>query len=226
VTTAARQLALDWPHVASFAREDFLAAAENSEALRLIDGWPNWPSATLLLVGPKGSGKSHLGAIWAQSAEARAVRGDALKAADLVDLASASGLLIDDADLAGEAEAELFHLLNLLKEHGSDALLTACRPPDAWGLRTPDLLSRLRLAPIVRLDAPDLELMRAVLFKLFSDRQLVVDPPVVNYLVPRLERSLDAARAIVEMLDREALARGKPVTRALAAEVLRDEGEL
>jgi chromosomal replication initiation ATPase DnaA len=68
--------------------------------------------------------------------------------------------------------------------------------------------------------------MRAVLFKLFSDRQLVVDPPVVNYLVPRLERSLDAARAIVEMLDREALARGKPVTRALAAEVLRDEGEL
>ena len=85
--------------------------------------------------------------------------------------------------------------------------------------------NRLRLAPIVRLGEPDLELMRAVLFKLFSDRQLAVDPPVVNYLVLRLERSLDAARAIVEMLDREALARGKPVTRALAAEILRDEGE-
>ena len=225
MTTAARQLALDWPHVASFAREDFLAAPENAEALRLIDGWPRWASSTMLLIGPKGSGKSHLGAIWAQRTQARAVRGDALAGADIVGLASGSALLIDDVDLVGDAEAQLFHLLNLIKEQGSSALMTASRAPDAWGLRTADLLSRLRLAPIVRLDEPNLELMRAVLFKLFSDRQLAVDPPVVNYLVLRLERSLDAARAIVSALDREALARGKPVTRALAAEILRDEDE-
>jgi len=179
----------------------------------------------MLLIGPKGSGKSHLGAIWAQRTQARAVRGDALAGADIVGLASGSALLIDDVDLVGDAEAQLFHLLNLIKEQGSSALMTASRAPDAWGLRTADLLSRLRLAPIVRLDEPNLELMRAVLFKLFSDRQLAVDPPVVNYLVLRLERSLDAARAIVSALDREALARGKPVTRALAAEILRDEDE-
>lgn len=225
MTSGARQLALEWPHATSFARDDFLAAPENADALRLIDLWPHWTSSTMLLVGPKGSGKSHLGAIWTQFSRAGAVRGDALAGADLVGLASCPALLIDDVDRVDGAEAELFHLLNLLKEHGASALLTASRAPDAWGLKTPDLLSRLRLAPIVRLGEPDLELMRAVLFKLFSDRQLAVDPPVVNYLVLRLERSLDAARAIVEMLDREALARGKPVTRALAAEILRDEGE-
>jgi len=225
VTTAARQLALDWPHVASFAREDFLAAPENAEALRLIDGWPRCASSTMLLIGPKGSGKSHLASIWAGIAQARAVRGDGLKGADLVDLASGPALLIDDVDLVDGAEAELFHLLNLLKENGAGALMTASRAADAWGLRTPDLLSRLRLAPIVRLGEPDLELMRAVLFKLFSDRQLAVEPAVVAYIALRLERSLDAARAVVEALDAEALARKKPVTRALAAEVLRDEGE-
>jgi chromosomal replication initiation ATPase DnaA len=223
VKIAARQLPLHWPHAASFAREDFLAAPENAEALRLIEGWPNWASSTTLLIGPKGSGKSHLAAIWAALARAQALRGDGLKGADLVGLARGPALLIDDVDRVGGAEAELFHLLNLLKEHGTSALMTATRAPDMWGVRTPDLLSRLRLAPIVRLGEPDFDLMRAVLFKLFSDRQLVVDPPVVNYLAMRLERSLDAARSIVETLDREALARGKPVTRALAAELLRDE---
>jgi chromosomal replication initiation ATPase DnaA len=223
VTTVSRQLPLQWPHAASFAREDFLAAPENVEALRLIESWPKWPSPTLLLIGPKGSGKSHLGAIWAAQAQARETRGDALRGADLVSLASGPALLIDDVDRVGSAEAELFHLLNLLKEHAVGALMTASSPPDAWGLRTADLLSRLRLAPIARLGAPEPDLLRAVLFKLFSDRQLVVEPPVVNYLAMRLERSLDAARAIVEALDREALARGKAVTRALAAELLRDD---
>jgi len=226
MTPGVRQLALQWPHVASHAREDFLAAPENAEVLRTIEAWPNWPSPTLLLIGPKGSGKSHLGAIWARLSGARAARGDALQGADVVGLASGPALLIDDVDLVGGAEAELFHLLNLLKEHGVGALMTASRAPDAWGLKTPDLLSRLRLAPIVRLGEPDMDLMRAVLFKLFSDRQLVVEPAVINYVAPRLERSLEAARAVVEALDREALARKKPVTRALAAEVLRDEAEV
>src|SRR5208282_4219910 len=103
------------------------------------------------------------------------------------------------------------------RESGAHVLVTARGQPDAWGLATADLISRLRLAPIVRLGAPDLELTRAVLFKLFSDRQLAVDPALVAYLALNIERSLEAARAIVAALDREALARGKRVTRAMAA---------
>ena len=219
-----RQLALRWSHSESYAREDFLPAPENRQALQRIEAWPNWPSPMQMLIGPKGSGKSHLASIWARAAQARTVSGGALGGADLVALASAPALLIDDADAVGGREAELFHLLNLIREHNVSALLTASRPPDAWGLQTPDLLSRLRLAPIVELEAPEAELVRAVLFKLFSDRQLVVDSATVNFVAMRIERSLEAARAVVERLDREALARGKPVTRALAGEVLR-EGE-
>jgi chromosomal replication initiation ATPase DnaA len=103
-----------------------------------------------------------------------------------------------------------------------DLLLTARGQPDVWKLKTADLVSRLRLAPLVSLGAPDVELTEAVLFKLFSDRQIAVDWQVVSYIALRIERSLDAARAIVAALDREALARGKRVTRAMAAELLRD----
>ncbi len=219
----ARQLTLDWPHDPSYAREDFLEAPGNAQALRAILSWPNWAGRMLMLVGPSGSGKSHLGAIWARAAAARVVAAEALSRAPLVELAAAKALLIEDADRIGAEEAALFHLLNLTRESGAHVLLTTRGPPDGWSLTTADLLSRLRLAPIVSLGAPDLELTQAVLFKLFSDRQLAVDPSVVSYVALRIERSLDAARAIVAALDREALARGKRVTRAMAAELLRDE---
>jgi chromosomal replication initiation ATPase DnaA len=223
VSPPPRQLTLDWPHQPSYAREDFLEAPCNAAALGAILAWPNWPSRMLMLAGPSGAGKSHLGAIWARAAAARLVAGDRLADAPLAELARAPALLIEDADRVGGEEAALLHLLNLARESGADLLLTARAAPDGWGLKTADLLSRLRLAPIVSLGAPDPELIAAVLLKLFSDRQLVVDRAVVSYVALRLERSLDAARAIVAALDREALARGKPVTRAMAAELLRDE---
>jgi chromosomal replication initiation ATPase DnaA len=223
VSGPARQLTLDWPHDPSYAREDFLEAPGNAEALRAILSWANWPGRMLMLVGPRGAGKSHLGAIWARKAAARVVVAEALSRAPLVELAAAKALLIEDADRVGAEEAALFHLLNLARESGAHLLLTARGQPDGWGLKTADLVSRLRLAPIVSLGAPDLDLTQAVLFKLFSDRQLMVDPSVVSYVALRIERSLDAARAIVAALDREALAQGKRVTRAMAAQFLRDE---
>jgi len=212
-----RQLPFDLPHEPSFAREDFLESPANAEALRAVEAWPNWAGKMLLLVGPAGAGKSHLGAIWAHKARARTVEA----ARQLVDIGDFPAVLIDNADRIGANEAGLFHLINSALAAGVDLLLTARTAPDSWALNTPDLISRLRLAPIVRLHAPDDDLARAVLFKLFADRQLAVDPSVVAYIALRIERSLGAARAIVETLDREGLARGRAVTKAMAGEVLR-----
>jgi chromosomal replication initiation ATPase DnaA len=217
-----RQLTLDWPHAPSFAREDFLPAPSNRESLRAIDLWPNWAGRMLVLVGPEGSGKSHLASIWADAAGAARLRVEALGERSLVTCTHASALLIEDVDRVGAAEVHLFHLMNAAHQNGAWLLLTARAAPDAWGLKIPDLLSRLRLAPVTRLATPDIELTEAVLFKLFSDRQLQVEPNVVAYIALRLERSLGAARAIVASLDREALARGRRVTRAMASELLRD----
>ena len=96
-------------------------------------------------------------------------------------------------------------------------LITCEKPPDRWGLRTPDLLSRLRLAPSVSLGAPDDALLKAVLVKLFVDRQLVVDTCVVDYIALRIERSLAKASELVTLLDKEALEPGP-------ARVARDRG--
>ncbi len=217
-----RQLTLDLPHQPSFAREDFLAAPSNREALRAIDQWPNWAGRMLLLIGPEGAGKSHLASLWARAANAVVLHGESLARANLELDAQTPALLIEDADSIGQTEDILFHLVNRALQNGVWVLLTARAAPEAWDLKTADLLSRLRLAPVVRLEAPDIELTEAVLFKLFSDRQLQVEPHVVAYIAVRIERSLGEARKVVDTLDREALSLGRRVTRAMASELLHE----
>lgn len=217
-----RQLTFHWPHSPSFAREDFLPAPSNRDALRAIELWPNWAGRMLMLVGPEGAGKSHLGAIWASAAHAITLSGDRLDERSVEACARADAALIEDADCARDAEAFFFHLMNAAMQNNAWLMVTGRTTPDAWGLSTPDLLSRLRLAPVVRLDAPDIELTEAVLFKLFSDRQLQVDPHVISYIALRIERSLGAARALVATLDIEALTQGRRITRTMASEALRN----
>ncbi|MBV8105895.1 MAG: hypothetical protein JO223_14970 [Hyphomicrobiales bacterium] len=217
-----RQLTLDWPHQPSFAREDFLAAPSNQDALRAINQWPNWAGRMLLLVGPEGAGKSHLASLWTRTANATVANGASLDLTSLELGLQTSALLIEDVDRVGQAEDRLFHLVNAALQNDVWMLLTARAAPEAWNLKTPDLLSRLRLAPVIRLEAPDVELTEAVLFKLFSDRQLQVDPHVVAYIALRIERSLGEARKLVDTLDRQALALGRRVTRAMASELLRE----
>jgi len=219
---APRQLTLDLPVETRFGREDFLVSPRNETAFNTFESWPQWPDRVLLLLGPVGAGKSHLGAIWAQQAGATVLPASALATTDLPALVSTGAILLEDADVARGIEAEFFHLLNLVRSAPSCWLVVTARSwPDAWGIKTADLLSRLRLAPAVEIGEPDDALVRAVLVKLFHDRQLEVDIAVVEYLALRIERSLAAARHIVDVLDREALRAGRSITRPMASEVLR-----
>ncbi len=223
-----QQLALDLPTKPALGREDFFVAPANAMAVAAVEGWRDWPQRKLLLVGPAGAGKTHLAHVWAAGAEARVMPAARLRRAEVAALVKDSPrLALEDAEaVAGdeEAEAALFHLHNLILAEGGHLLLTAAAPPAEWGLALPDLASRLQGTPLARLEPPDDALLSAVLLKLFADRQLAVDPELIGYLVPRMERSFEAARRLVEALDREALARRRRITRNLAATLLDNPG--
>jgi chromosomal replication initiation ATPase DnaA len=217
-----RQLAFALPHAESLSRDNFLEGPANAAALGLIDSWPDWPNRVMLLVGPEGSGKSHLAAIWAEEAGARSTGAHALTAAAVPGALATGALVVEDLDVATLDERALFHLLNLAREDEAYVLITARVAPAALPIELRDLRSRLRAVPVVNLMPPDDQLLRALIVKFCADRQLTVDETVVSYLASRIERSFAAARQAVELLDTEALRRGRPVTRALAAELLRD----
>jgi chromosomal replication initiation ATPase DnaA len=217
-----RQLALALPHAESLSRDDFLEGPANAAALALIDSWPDWPNRIMLLAGPEGSGKSHLAAVWAEQAGARSTTAHALTAAAVPGALATGALVVEDLNPSGFDERALFHLMNLAREDQAFVLITARVPPAAFQVELRDLRSRLRAVPVVTLLPPDDQLFRALIVKFCADRQLSVDETVVSYLVTRIERSFAAARRAVELLDSEALRLGRPVTRALAAELLRD----
>ena len=215
-----RQLAFALPHTESLSRDNFLEGPANAAALALIDAWPEWPSRTMLLAGPEGSGKSHLAAIWAEQSGARATSAHTLAAANVPAELATGALVVEDLREASFDERALFHLLNLAREDGAYILITARLPPSALAIELRDLRSRLRALPVVSLLPPDDQLFRALIVKFCADRQLAVDEQVVSYLATRLERSYAAARQASELLDSEGLRRGRPVTRALASELL------
>ena len=155
-----RQLVLALDHAVSFAREDFLAGPSNAAALTLIDRWPDWPAPVMALIGPEGSGKSHLAAIWAETAGARVLAAKLLTQTDLPAAFATGALVVEDLEPAGLDERALFHLLNLAREEGAYMLLTARSPLAGFPVSIRDLSSRLRALPSVALAPPDDVLLR------------------------------------------------------------------
>jgi chromosomal replication initiation ATPase DnaA len=209
---------LELPHRAAYGREDFLVSGSNARAVSLIDSWPNWPSAAALLIGPAGSGKTHLVEVWRRMSGARAVSG--LGGTDAADLLSGGALAVENLPGGDLNETGLFHLLNLARELRAHVLFTAREHPISWGVRLPDLASRLQALPVAAIGDADDALLRGVLLKLFADRQIAVDEPVLTYLISRIPRSLATARLVVAEIDRHALEQGAAVGRSFVARVL------
>ena len=218
-----RQLVLDLPVRPALGRADFFVSPANAIAVAMVDRWPDWPMRRLAVVGPQGAGKSHLAHVWSARAGAAILPVEALAELALGEIAETAALAVEDADRVGalgaDAEEALFHLCNRLAARGS-LMLSGREPPARWPVALPDLASRLEAAPVARLEPPDDALLGAVLVKLFSDRQIVVGLDLVNYLVARIDRSFAAAESLVARLDQAGLARHRPITVRLAAEVL------
>jgi chromosomal replication initiation ATPase DnaA len=214
---AARQLPLSLPHRAAMTRADFLVGSANAQAIDLVDRWPEWPAPVVLLAGPVGSGKSHIVEIWREASGGEIVAAADLTDASVVSLVTSGAVAVEDLHVGPIDEPALFHLLNLATERKAPVLLTSRVWASALPIGLADLASRLRAARPVELGEPDDDLLRRVLVKLFADRQLAVDASVVDYIVVRMERSLQAANVLVDAIDHDALAAAAPITRRVAA---------
>ncbi|TMM50904.1 chromosomal replication initiator DnaA [Sulfitobacter sabulilitoris] len=217
-----RQLSFDLPARPALGRDDFMVAPSNAIAVAMIENWQGWAGGKLALTGPPGAGKTHLAHVWAAAADARIVPARDLAGADIPSLAQTCVAVEDVPAIKGDiaAQTALFHLHNLVLSEGRSLLLTGSGAVPHWPLDLPDLVSRIAAAPTAALDPPDDALLCAVLAKLFADRQLTPKPDVIPYLARRMVRSFAAAGDLVAALDSASLARQRPVTRALAAQVL------
>lgn len=224
MSAAAQQLPLNLSHRPAQGRADFLVAPSNEKAVAWIDRWPDWPAPALVIYGPASCGKTHLAAVWKEQTGAAFADTDDLAAQSVDKIANmAEHLVFDHIDpWLGDRAAEtvLFHLYNLMKEEKRTMLLTMRAAPAHIHFALPDLASRLRAAPAAAIEPPDDALLAALLVKLFSDRQLQVGPEILDYILPRMERSFAAAHDLVAAADRLAMAEKKGISISLIRQVL------
>ncbi len=224
------QMAFQFPARPALGRADFLVAPCNAAAVAWIDRWPDWPAPALALVGPEGCGKSHLAGVLAMRAGAPPPAPPLAAALDGALLGQAPMPVVQEMPGAGaglddDTETALFHLLNHARAEGPPLLLTGPDAPARWPIRLPDLRSRLLALPVAEITPPDDLLLEMVLIKLFADRQVIVAPEVVRYLVRRMDRSFAGAGALVARLDALALEQGRGITLALARAAMRRPDE-
>jgi chromosomal replication initiation ATPase DnaA len=218
VSGASHQLIFDLAQRPALEAEDFLISRSNQAAADVVDRWPHWQHASMIVVAPPRAGKTHLANVWRLRSGARRLAAAALDEGDAAH--AGAPLLVEDLHAGIGSERALFHLLNLVREHKTSMLLTSRTAPGDLDVRLPDLRSRLRALPVVSIAPPDEVLLKAVLVKQFADRQLAVEPHVINYIALHMDQSMAAAAALVAAIDRAAMASHRKVTRALAAEIV------
>ena len=218
-----QQLVLELGHRPAVGRADFLVAPCNALAVDWIDRWPVWPGVGLALWGDAACGKTHLAEVWRGRTGATRYRTTDLNQTAMTAVLAESACAVVDLEadaLPAVAERPLLHLHNRLRDAGHQLLMISREAPARWGIALPDLRSRVKALPAVRIEAPDEALIAAVLVKLFADRQLTVAPGVIEYALGRMERSFAAAQRLAELVDRAALAAQRAVTVPLVRSVL------
>ena len=218
-----RQLLLRFDHRPSLSGDDFFVAESNQTAVLWIDRWPQWPTTALVLYGPAGCGKTHLVEVFLAATGARSLSLEELSAKEPPALLEESpACVLDDAEdvISAGLEQALFHLYNTVNETGRHLLLTARQPPSRWPVALADLRSRLNAASAIPISRPDDAMMRAILAKLFADRQVRVDEEVLTLMINRMERSFEAARSVVAEIDETALRSRRKVSVSLVRKIL------
>lgn len=226
---ALQQIPLDLGSRQTLGRDDFQVGACNVAAVNLIDRWPDWPAPLMIISGPPASGKSHLAAVWREKSKAESIRPEMLLSRTAEQIAEAGKhLVLDGLDpWLGDRQAEttLFHLYNIFWSEKRSILATMRMTPAQTQFAVADLASRVRAALAVQVLPPDDMLLASVLIKLFSDRQMQVANDVIQYILPRMERSFDAARTIVDRADKLALAQKRGISVPLLRHVMAEMQE-
>ena len=218
---AMKQLVLDMPFRTALGREDFLVGACNADAVAMIDRFPDWRTPVLVVIGPAGSGKTHLAHVFAERSGATISEARTLDDAAVPTLLDRGAAVIEDV-AAPLDERALFLLVDSAQRQRIPLVLTSRSAIGDWPITRPDIVSRLKLATVVLVSLPDDALISGLFVKLFADRQLTVSPDVIRYLVTRIERSFTAVRELVDRLDQRSLALRRPITTSLAREALAD----
>lgn len=201
----------------NFQEEDFIVTEANKIIYEFIKLWPNWGEhrfANICYIkGEVGSGKTHIASIWQRMTYAKFLSKQDFISGEVKEIVySRQNLIIDDIEDFLDYEDELFHLINQVVESRKFLLITSIFSINKLNLSLLDLQSRLNACNYFEIEKPDLELLKAILMKQLSDRQLKINLDVINYILSRVGRSYSELAKYIDYIDKESLVHKKNIT--------------
>ena len=214
------QLVFKFPFKTKYFEHDFYVSSNNFSAYQLIESWPNWPGKWLNIFGPMGSGKTHLSKILEKKIK-RVMIIDETKINDKViqNLNRVDCLIIDGFSNKIE-ENLLYSILNQTKQLDSFIVINSKFPLKKFEFKLPDLRSRINSFNFIGIDLPTDDLLKVIISKSFSDKQINLNPKITEYIIKNVERSYEKMFKFLSDLDKMSLSSGKSININLIKKVL------
>ena len=217
------QLIFKFPFKTTYYEKDYYVSSNNFSAYRLIESWPNWPGKWINIFGPKGCGKTHLSNIFLNKIKSYYIEAKDLRDYDIIDNIENEECLIIDNYQNNIEENKFYSILNFLKQSNKYAIINSFFPIKNENIKLNDLKSRLNNFVDIGIELPTDDLLRVIISKYFSDKQIDLNPKVAEYIIKNIERSYEKIFKFIKEIDDLSLSSGKSININLIKKVLIDE---
>ena len=213
------QLTFKFPFKTNFFEEDFYVSTNNFEAYKLIKSWPKWSGRFVNIFGPSGCGKTHLANIFNKKINSLFVKASDLNN-NLLLLAKTKECLIIDEFENNVEEKLLYSILNQCLLANQYVIINSLKPIQSFKVELKDLKSRYESFVNIGIDLPTDELIKVIISKNFSDKQVKIDNKLLEYILKNIERSYKSIFDLIDRLDNFSLSAGKSININLIKKAL------
>ncbi len=213
------QLIFRFPFKATYYKKDFYVSSNNFSAYRLLENWPDWPDKLINIHGFRGCGKTHLINILKKKTNIHIFDANEINDTILEKIKDTKGLIIDNFK-NNIAENLFYSLINQVKQDDQYIVINSLKPIKQSNIQLIDLKSRLESFINISINLPTDDLLRVILTKTFSDKQITVNIKFLEYILKNIDRSYEKIFKFVKDIDNESLSSGKSININLIKKVL------
>ena len=214
------QLLLNFEYKQNFKDEDFYVSTSNYYAFNLISTWPKWEKNFLNICGEKYSGKTHLTNIFIKKFKGIKIEANLFENKNLNEIKIYENIILDNFEQNID-ENLIYSLFNVIDQDNKYLIINSLNPINEMNFKLDDLKSRTKNCLVAKIDKPDDELMFALILKNFSDRQIVIDKKLINFIIKRVDRSYDKIFEFIYKIDQISLKKKKSIDFKIIKEVLK-----
>ncbi|MDC0436859.1 DnaA/Hda family protein [Candidatus Pelagibacter sp.] len=218
------QLLLDFDYKQNFKDDDFYVGTSNYYPFELINKWPRWEKNFLNIIGERYSGKTHLVNIFLKKFKGIKINSNSLNNENLKDIKPHQNIILENFNLNID-EKLIYTLFNIIDQDSKFLIITSTQPIAEIKFTLKDLRSRTKNCLLAKIENPDDELMFALILKNLSDRQIIINKKLIDFIIKRVERSYGKIFEFIYKIDKISLKKKKSIDFKIINEVLKDQSE-